>query len=670
MKKRNRTKERLLKIILIFIILFYFFKIEVYSFFYDFHGIKDIIEKTNIDEYIKKITHQKEIDLLKVTNSINGKNVFEEFYFSKKSKNKFNEIKDIIKKDEKITFLEKTNKIHSKITYQFGNDKKSSLQKESLILFPGETIICDCLELLLDKVLVFKNKGADPHKTDAPSILTLSYENKKINEFEIKNNLISKIRIPKESQGKKLSISWNKNSSGVLFFNGIEQNQKELKTIFLTIKTENNDLINKIKKKYETKKMYINTNSYPIFHEYNQNIKAIESNEIPLNMGYTYHAEKFFKKKEEFLFHSSQSNFKDLLRINVYEPKTKNKQITHSNTLINIERNESILNIHYLINDAIKYTTHDLIRIDIFLDAQRNEYSLFKIIEKINKNDNLILILGNDFDIKKNLYTTRQTLAVVLPNQEKNIEFLQNKFNNNPVEQSLALDVLLHIIKDEKNEIKTKSSKNSVVLQTKHEDAFVFQDQKYFTNEKYEIPLEEMKFYQKIIQEKRQQYQIRDILFSFSKLKTAKIKLISQDEILNCFSQQKVKWWSLGYDSKNLNYIAELKYFSDVPVDSWEVSCLIYGEKFINQYKIEIQKDEKTLRKEQIGLGQFLLNPNSTLSFRNTLMFSNQTEFSFLYAFLSPKIKNNSRELIIWSHYFPTLLDHFMSCLHCNEKKE
>jgi hypothetical protein len=91
----------------------------------------------------------------------------------------------------------------------------------------------------------------------------------------------------------------------------------------------------------------------------------------------------------------------------------------------------------------------------------------------------------------------------------------------------------------------------------------------------------------------------------------------------------------------------------------------------LNDYKIEASKDSKQLNQLQIGMGQYLLQPNTNIIKDNSLYFNNISDFNLLYSFKNPAnfFPNESKDIIIWSQNYPSLSNNLNYAISCKEKK-
>lgn len=676
MKKKKSGKYSI--VLVIFILSFamiMIFKNPIYYFLIRFNKIESILQKLNIDEYLQVNITKNDIQFLQYTNRIDDKNIFELFHFSKKTKSKKQDYNEYRTFDKNITNINKTEFSSSIMTYKYSSDKKSTIQKNSIILIPGESITCECLELLKNKTLVFDNKGVAANKLDTPNSLYITYESKKSDNFEIKNNQITKIKIPTDREGKNITINWNRNPSGILIFQGIEKNNINNKSIFITLKSTHlsQDFLEEITNKYGDNKIYINKNSYPLSSKYIENIRSLESFTTPINLGFTYNSQDIFQEKEKNLFNLINSNFKDLLRINVYHNNLNNENIEYANTLIKIARNNSITNTDSIITDTIQNSNSDMIRIDINPNSDNNEKYLLNILKKVDPNYNIFIIVGNDYDFNNNALDPKQTLIIILPNNDhaKLLASIKKIYENNPIQQNIAIETLNKLIKN-KEKIELNMTKTSVIsVQSNQEEVFIF-DKKFFsTNKKFHLPFDKIKYFQAIMEEQRSKYQIRDVVFSFSNVKNARIKLFSKDRIIRCFSNKNIKLGQFSYDSKQDYYNVELKMQSEEVIDEWQVNCLLNGDNFYNDYKIEVQKDGKQINQLQVGMGEYMIHPNLNLISNNSLNITNYTDFSLLYSLKSPRkfYSNITEDLVLWSNYFPSISQNLNYSITYKEKK-
>ena len=174
-----------------------------------------------------------------------------------------------------------------------------------------------------------------------------------------------------------------------------------------------------------------------------------------------------------------------------------------------------------------------------------------------------------------------------------------------------------------------------------------------------------------IIRKSRYKYQIRDILINFYKFKNIKFKLTSKDKIARCFSNQNIKLGQIYFDSKFETYIADLKIQGDDAIEELQVSCLIHSENFLNDYKLEASKDSKQLNQLQIGMGQYLLQPNTNIINDNSLYFNNISDFNLLYSFKNPAnfFPNENKDIVIWSQNYPSIPNNLNYVISYKEKK-
>ncbi|APJ04164.1 hypothetical protein [Silvanigrella aquatica] len=659
-KKTDRNTAIIFFIIIILSILFAF-RNQAYTFLTSFSKIEAVLESFNIDEYIKENIDKKILQVLNQSERVEDKNLFDLFHFTKKMKSKQQDFNEFRYNDKVLINIQKTEFSSSLLTYQYGNDKKTTIQVNSIILVPGEIISCDCLDNLLNKTLIFESKGVPANKLDTMSYLNITYEDKTFDNLEIKNNQITKIKITQPKEGKTIAITWNKNSSGVLFFRGVDNTEYKNKSIFITIKSKNlsDNFLNKINEIFPKEYTYYNKNSFPISSKYSQNIKTLETFTSQINNGFTYNSQDLFKEKEKNFFNLINSNFKDLLRINVFNKKNDDESIEFANTLVKINRESSISNIDSLIPDIVNNSNAEFVRIDINPNSDDNEDILYNIIKKLDKKSNLFIINGNNFDFNKSTLQSNQSILMIIPNSSMiNImNYIKTTYDKNPIQQNIVTDILNKIIRNKEITKENLTKQNTIVVQSEKEEAFIFNKENYFTNKNFSIPFNKMKQFLSIIDEQRSKYQMRDLVFSFSNLKSAKLKIYSKDRILRCFSNKNIKIGQFSFDLKQEYYNVELKIQSEEVIDEWQVSCLLNGDSFSNDYRIEAQKDGKQLNQLQIGMGEYVAHPNGNFIVSNSLNFNNFTDFSLLYSFESPRksYSHLSEDLIVWSHFFPSL---------------
>ncbi|BBH53599.1 hypothetical protein [Fluviispira sanaruensis] len=674
-KKKYKIRNIVLFLLILIPVFIFFFKEDTYLFLNRFENTQKMINEFNLDEFINRSISKNDKIFLELTNRIDEKNLFELFHFAKKGKLRSQEIDSYEKTDPKIIDIYNTEKLVNKIKFQFGNDAKSNIIIDSIIFTSGESISCDCLDILKEKSLIFENKGAPPNKIETANYITITYENKKFDNFEIKNNERLKISIPSDRDGKSITISWKKNSSGILIFYGIEKKQiaNSQKILFLTANLNKGDnLIKILKEKLNPETSFISQNSYPVYSSFEQNIRALETNFSPINNGYTYDSTDLFKEREKFLFNTINQKSKDLLRINIFSNKIKEAQIQHTNTLINIRRERSIFNIKNIVLDSIRKSNSEVFRIDLNNPKINNVSVISDIIDQLKSEIKIIVLTGEDFDLNNNIMNSNQNLIISIPSNE-NLEIIreiQKKFNHVKFQQSLVMDILLKLIKEDKSKV-TFNLPNSIVIQSKDIDAFIFNNDDYISDNKFKFSLEKTKSYQKEIEDIRLKNQIKDISFSFINLKSAKIKLFSKDKVLRCFSNKSIKNSNFGYDQKQNYFTVELKMSEEQNIDEWELSCLINSDNFINEYKIELLKDGKPLSPTQIAIGQYVLHPNSNLLNNNFIVLNNSNDFSLLKAKSSPRLvdKSYTDDLMIWSNEYPALSPNLKYSVTYEEKK-
>lgn len=183
---------------------------------------------------------------------------------------------------------------------------------------------------------------------------------------------------------------------------------------------------------------------------------------------------------------------------------------------MNIEREISISNTDSIIKEAIKNSNFDFIRIDINTKSIDNENILLDLVKNIDHNINLFIIVGNDFDFNNDIKNSEQLLVIFLKNKiySKIIETLKQRYNKFPLQQIVATETLLKVIKNNNNADFNSNNAGAIIIQSKYEDAFIFNEKDYFTSQKFVIPFGSIKKYQRIMEEQRAKYQIRDILFS------------------------------------------------------------------------------------------------------------------------------------------------------------
>ncbi|WP_397600781.1 hypothetical protein [Silvanigrella sp.] len=675
--KKTKSKKLTNFILFLFVlaILIFSFKNQIYGFLINFKSLSEIINKAHLDEYIDlETSNYVNINYLKYTNMISDKNLFEYFHYPKKNKVKKINLNDLILKDNNILNIEKTKSIDDVISYKYMNDKNSVLKMKSIILLPGESITCDCLELIADQTLIFENKGVAANKFETPSTLNITYDNNETNSFEIKNNKITKIQIPSGLNSKGITLSWNKNPSGILIFHGIEKPQNKNKSIFINLKSKNisNNFYKDISSFYSKEKLFINRNSFPLAAKYEENIITLESFNNYLNNGFTYKSHDIFIENEKNLLKQVNLNSKYLLRINVSFKDSKEQAIEHANTLIKINREKSILNIDKLISESINISSSDIVRIDISPKEDDTENTVLSILKQIDKNNNIFILIGNDFDMNKHNNLSDQSIIMFLPqNESTSFKSISQLNEYTPIQQNLLLDIFLLNIKNQK--IPEQIIKKEKVISTlsEQDEYYIFNENDFYSNNKFHIPYNKMHDYNDIIRQSRNRYQIRDILITFFKFRNIKFKLTSKDKIARCFSNQNIKLGQIYFDSKFETYIADLKIQGDDVIEELQVSCLIHSENFLNDYKIEASKDSKQLNQLQIGMGQYLLQPNTNIIKDNSLYFNNISDFNLLYSFKNPAnfFPNESKDIIIWSQNYPSLSNNLNYAISCKEKK-
>lgn len=675
--KKTKSKKLTNFILFLFVvaILIFSFKYQVFGFLINFKSLSEVIHKTHLDEYIDLETKNfVNINYLKYTNIVSDKNIFEYFHYPKKNKVKKIDLNDLILKESNILNIEKTKSIDYIVSFKYMNDKNSVLKMKSIILLPGDSITCDCLELISNQTLIFENKAVAANKFETPSTLNITYDNNETNSFEIKNNKITKIQIPSGINSKGITLSWNKNPSGVLIFHGIEKIQNKNKSIFITLKSKNisNNFFKNISNFYSKEKLFINRNAFPLATKYEENIISLESFNNYLNNGYTYKSHDIFNESEKNLLKQVNLNSKYLLRINVSFKDSKNQAIEHANTLIKIFREKSILNIDKLISETINNSASEIIRIDISPKEDDTENTILNILKQIDKNNNIFILIGNDFDINKNNNFSDQSVIIALPqNESTSFSSISNLNEYTPIQQSLLIDILLLNIKNQK--IADQIIKKEKVINTlsENEEYYIFNENDYYSNNKFHIPYNKMNEYNDIIRQSRNRYQIRDILINFYKFKNIKFKLTSKDKIARCFSNQNIKLGQIYFDSKFETYIADLKMQGDDVIEELQVSCLIHSENFLNDYKIEASKDNKQLNQLQIGMGQYLLQPNTNIINDNSLYFNNISDFNLLYSFKNPSnfFPNENKDIVIWSQNYPSIPNNLNYAISYKEKK-
>ena len=674
-KTKSKKLTNFILFLFVVIILIFSFKNQVFGFLINFKSLSEVINKTHLDEYIDLETKNfVNINYLKYTNMISDKNIFEYFHYPKKNKVKKINLNDLILKESNILDIEKTKSIDYIVSFKYMNDKNSVLKMKSIILLPGDSITCDCLELIANQTLIFENKAVAANKFETPSTLNITYDNNETNSFEIKNNKITKIQIPSGINSKGITLSWNKNPSGILIFHGIEKTHDKNKSIFISLKSKNisNNFFKNISSFYAKEKLFINRNSFPLAAKYDENIISLESFNNYLNNGYTYKSHDIFNESEKNLLKQVNLNSKYLLRINVSFKDTKNQAIEHANTLINIFREKSILNIDKLISETINNSASEIIRIDISPKEDDTENTILNILKQIDKNNNIFILIGNDFDINKNNNFSDQSVIIALPqNDSTSFSSLSNLNEYTPIQQSLLLDILLLNIKNQK--IPEQIIKKEKVINTlsENEEYYIFNENDYYSNNKFHIPYNKMNDYIDIIRQSRYKYQIRDILINFYKFKNIKFKLTSKDKIARCFSNQNIKLGQIYFDSKFETYIADLKIQGDDAIEELQVSCLIHSENFLNDYKLEASKDSKQLNQLQIGMGQYLLQPNTNIINDNSLYFNNISDFNLLYSFKNPTnfFPNENKDIVIWSQNYPSIPNNLNYVISYKEKK-
>jgi hypothetical protein len=213
--KRKRI-NKLLKFLFISIItltIVIFFKERIYYFLINFSSSEKAIEQLNINEFIKIKLSNNDLDLLKITNRVNDKNIFELFNFEKKQKNKNFDFNNYLDFNKNIIAINKINDSSFNIKRKLTTDKKSIIQNQTMILLPGDSIICDCLSLISNKLLVFENTVSATNKIDTVDTITFIYDDDTNENFEIKRNIISKVKIPNKKNKKSLKIEWKQTNT-------------------------------------------------------------------------------------------------------------------------------------------------------------------------------------------------------------------------------------------------------------------------------------------------------------------------------------------------------------------------------------------------------------------------------------------------------------------------
>lgn len=673
-KSKSKKLSSFMLFLFIFLICSFFFKNQIFMFLIRFNKIEEIIYKTHLDEYLNLDSQNNNIHYLRYSHMINDKNLFDFFHYSKKYKNKKFDFNANIIKSGYISSVIKTNSMDNIINYKYQNDKNSSFQMNSIVLLPNDIISCECLENLNSKTLIFENKGVAANKIESPSYISLTYDNNEIDSFEIKNNKITKIQIPLERKGKSFSIHWNKNPSGILFFHGFEKELPKNKLIFITLKSSSIDdnFFNKFKELFQKNNIFINRNSFPVASKYSDNIIALESFTSYINNGFTYNSHDIFNENEKNILKLANINSKDFLRINVSDKDPKDSIIEHSNMLIKILREKSISNIDKIITESIKNSVAEIIRIDISTKNGNAEDTLLNILNQIDKSNHIFVLIGNDYDFNKNQLISNQSIAIALANDEKNILESLNKFAEDiPIQQNIIIDILSQFIRNNDKFDKNFMKQKAILIHSRNEEFFIFNNTDYFNNNKFIVPYNKFNEYSNTIKQLRSKYQIRDILLSFFKFKNIKFKITSKDKISRCFSNKNIKLGQIYFDSKFETYIADLKILGDDVIEELQVSCLLYSENFLTDYKIEVAKDGKQLNQLQIGIGEYLMQPNSNLITDNSLNISNLSDFNLFYSLKSPENhnKNTNNDVIIWSHFYPNIPENLNFNISYKEKK-
>ncbi len=667
--KRKRI-NKLLKFLFIRIItltIVIFFKERIYYFLINFSSSEKAIEQLNINEFIKIKLSNNDLDLLKITNRVNDKNIFELFNFEKKQKNKNFDFNNYLDFNKNIIAINKINDSTFNIKRKLTTDIKSIIQNQTMILLPGDSIICDCLSLISNKLLVFENTVSAANKIDTVDTITFIYDDDTNENFEIKRNIISKVKIPNKKNKKSLKIVWKQTNTGSLIFKGIEENQPEKKSIFITLKSDkiNKDIINYFNKE----NIFINFNTFPVSTEYKHNLKSLEALTIPINIGLSYDSEDIFKNKIKKLFNLINDNNNDFLRININHKLEEDNQIEYANSLINIKRNRSLRYIPEYVNQIIENTSSHFIRININSNSTKNYKLIEKIIKDINKSHNLLIISGNNFDFYNNHLISKQATILYLPGTDVQTTIAKlNQFNTQKSINHLEImDNFLKVVL-QKNDNIIEEEKLLSVNAEKQE--FFIQNDKYYTTNKFNVPFNELKNFETLINNYRSKYRIKDFNFSFTKFKNSKIKLYSKDPIMRCFSNLNFTKHFFTFDEKFKYYLAELKLESEKIIDKWDVSCFVYNKNFFHDYKIEAIIDEKKLQGISLGVGEFLLYPSNENIQNNTLFLKNYENLSLLFSHEKPIVNSliPNVEAIIWSHHYPHRMLHLNQSVASNEK--
>lgn len=669
---RSKKPHYFIVFFILVIATLFAFKNTLFHFLISNNILISYLQKLSIDEFIETTNFNKNVSLLNISNLIDDKQLFEQFKYNKRNKNKKSDIFPETIKDETIISIEDNNLIQKKIRYKLSNNNKDFIETSSIIFFPNESISCDCYDLIKNKTLVFENKGIAANKNETESILTFTFDNDKKEEFKIKNSQFTKIKIPSNYNTKLVQISWTKNSSGFLIFHGSEKESITKKTLFITINSNplSNDFYIELKNLFKNGSVFYNNNSFPIATEYKENVISLEANNSLINNGYTYKSKDIFFDNQKNLYKLLNSNFKSLLRINVIQPTSSAINEDFSNTQVLITRKKSLSNIPDTLHEIINKSNFDFIRINIDVD-NFSEKQLLKIFKKVDNNTNIFMLLGKNYSFnEQDLKADQSILAIINDESRKNLlEPLNNIKENTPLQQNLLIQ-LIHTFVKNTGSFNYKPN-NLITIQSSDDEYFIFNNNNYFSSKKFYLPIENYIDNYKKIEEEREKYQIRDLSFSIFNFKNAKLKLTAKDKITRCFSDKNLKIWQIYFDSKTESYIADLKIQSDSVIEEIQVNCLLYSEHFTNNYQIEFTKDNKPLEQLQFRVGEFLLRPNSHFISQNLFTIDNSADFSVLKSYNEHNIftKNNEIDLILFSHYYPKIQKHLEHYISYKEKK-
>lgn len=670
--KKNHDKKYpyfIIAIILIFSSI-YFFRNSLYFFLIKQNILITPIQQLSIDEFIEKNDFNKNLYLINVTNLVEDKYIFDYFKYNKRVKKQ--EISADLLKDNSIIEIEKTNNLQKKITFYLNNTKKELVESNTIILLPNESISCDCYDYLKSKVLVFENKGIAANKGETPSHVILSFDNDEKLQFEMNNNQFTEIKIPENYQGKSLIISWTKNSSGALIFHGIKKINSSKKSVFFTIKHKNlsDQFFTEIKKIYQNKNLFINKNSFPISTNYKENILSLESNNSLLNNGFTYNSNDIFLENFKYLYKLANSNSKSYLKIAIYDNFNNKLNDNNSNLFISINRKRSLSNISDSLSQIINTTNQDFIRINIEHDDFSEEY-LLSTLKKLDTNINIFLLNSYDFNFNpKNMLTNFSIIAILNNTINKNyFSSLSKLQENSRISQNLLINIIISYLKGA--ELFNYKDIQTITFHSKNEEYFLFNDNYYFTNENFFIPISFFSDYVKKIEDERDKYQLQDLAFTFYNFKTIKFKISTKDKIARCFSDYNIKIWQIYFDSKSESYVADLKVQNESVIPKLQVNCLLFSERFTNNFQLEFVKDNKNLDQLQLRIGEFLLKPNPNFINSNLFSINNYNDFYLLKSYENHAFDQNTIDfdLKIISHFFPKIPDNLQYYISYKEKK-